>query len=234
MLSREYKKKVSPEDFLTYLYALLAQPEYTARFSKELETREIRVPLTKDAKLFEKAADAGRYLIWLHTYGERFHGKDRPKGKVPRGKARCVKAVPETPDEYPEKYEYDPSTKTLHVGSGEFKPVEKEVFEFEVSGLKVVESWLGYRMRHGKGRKSSPHDDIRPERWTAEFTTELLELLWVLEATIAVYPKHAKLLEQVLKSPLFKADELPPVPEEMRKPPKVRVPAGELIEGLED
>src|SRR5450756_3131581 len=79
-------------------------------------------------------------------------------------------------------------TRTLHVGGGEFSPVALEVFEFEVSGLKVVQSWLKYRMKKGAGRKSSPLDDIRPDHWTSHFTTELLELLWVLEATLAVYP----------------------------------------------
>ncbi len=220
VLSNAYKYKVKPENLLCYIYALLAQPGFIETFYEELDSKELHIPLSKDAGLFKKAADAGHYLVWLHTYGERFHGKERPKGKVPKGKVRCTKAVPDSPDEYPEKYEYDPSTQTLHVGSGEFKPVEKEVFEFEVSGLRVVESWLGYRMKGGRGRKSSPLDDIRPERWTAEFTTELLELLRVLEATIALYPNHAQLLEEILKSPLFKADELPEVPESARKPPK--------------
>jgi hypothetical protein len=104
------------------------------------------------------------------------------------------------------------------VGTGCFKPVAREVYEFEVSGLKVVQSWLGYRMRSGKGKKSSPLDDIRPERWTAQFTTELLELLWVLEATLGTYPSQARLLAEVLQSDLFRANELPPVPENVRSP----------------
>jgi hypothetical protein len=54
-------------------------------------------------------------------------------------------------------------------------------------------------MREPKGKKSSPLDDIRPERWTGDFTTELLELLWILEATIAEYPQQAKLLARVAK-----------------------------------
>ena len=75
-------------------------------------------------------------------------------------------------------------------------------------------------MKKGAGRKSSPLDDIRPERWTSQFTTELLELLWVLEATLAAYPEQAQLLQQVIASDCFRADELPEVPEEMRKPPR--------------
>lgn len=52
-----------------------------------------------------------------------------------------------------------------------------------------------------------------PRRWTSQFTTELLELFWVLEATVDGYPKQAKLLEAVIESDCFQTDELPPVPE---------------------
>ncbi len=58
-------------------------------------------------------------------------------------------------------------------------------------------------MRSGKGKKSSPLDDIRPRRWTAQFSTDLLELLWVLVYTLALYPDQAKLLEAVLAGKQF-------------------------------
>ncbi len=90
-------------------------------------------------------------------------------------------------------------------------------------------------MKKGAGKKSSPLDDIRPERWTSQFTTELLELLWVLEATVEAYPKQAKLLEAVVKGPCVRADELPPVPDEMRKPPAApRTSSEDFLEGIED
>ncbi|MEF8787803.1 MAG: type ISP restriction/modification enzyme, partial [Planctomycetota bacterium] len=142
------------------------------------------------------------------------------QGDVPRGKAECTEGVPQEPEAYPEDYDYNPDTEALFVGEGRFEPVPPEVYEFEVSGLKVVQSWLDYRMKGGAGRKSSPLDDIRPERWTAQFTTELLHLLWVLEATLDRYPRQKELLEEVLAGPLFTAEELPDVPEEARKAPK--------------
>jgi predicted helicase len=211
---------VSPEDFLAYVYGVLAQPAFTERFSDELNTRELRVPLTKKAGLFEKVRAVGAKLLWLHTYGQRFVPRGKHKGKVPRGKARCAKAVPGDAENYPEKHEYDSDTETLHVGAGTFAPVAPDVYGFEVSGLKVVQSWLGYRMKNPKGKKSSPLDEINPTQWPSEFTDELLELLWVLEATLAEYPAQAKLLDAVVKGPLFKADELPDVPDAMRKPPQ--------------
>lgn len=207
-LAEEFGRDVRGEALFAYLYALLAQPAYTDKFHHELLNREIRVPITTDARLFERVAEKGRWLLWLHTYGERFAGKGRPRNRIPRGAARCAAAMPEDPDAYPTEFKYDPARQRLLVGSGEFGPVSQSVWDFEVSGLKVVASWLGYRMKDRRGRKSSPLDDIGPERWTAEFTTELLQLLWVLEATLGQYPEQAALLESVLESELLPAKRL--------------------------
>jgi predicted helicase len=233
VLAKVYGLKPTPEAFLAYVYGVLAHPAFTDRYADELATRKLRVPVTKDAALFAHVRDVGAKLLWLHTYGQRFVPKGYHAGQVPKGKARCVKSVPGEPDNYPEKYEYNDTTKTLHVGSGEFAPVAQEVYEFEVSGLKVVQSWLKYRMKKGGGKKSSPLDDIRPERWTGDFTTELLELLWVLEATLVEYPAQAELLSAVVKGKCFKADELPTVPDYARKPPSRRLGNG-LFEEVEE
>jgi hypothetical protein len=232
LLSTTYDKRrqVTPEDFLAYVYGVLAQPAFTARFHQELETRELRVPITKDAELFEKMRDAGAHFLWLHTYGERFVPRGRKRGQIPPGAARCIKAIPGCADGYPEDFDYNENTSTLRVGEGEFTPVARKVFEFEVSGLKVVQSWLKYRMKRGAGKKSSPLDDIRPQCWTSQFTTEFLELLWVLEATVEGYPEQAKLLDAVIEGDCFAADELPSVPVEMRNPRKAETETdGQLL-----
>ncbi len=223
LLNKYYKRAVAPEDLAAYIYCLLSQPEFTLRFSKELRTRELRVPLTRDPILFAKARAFGARLLWLHTYGERFVPEGKHSGHVPRGATRCIKAIPEAEDGYPDSFAYNESMQTLHVGPGEFRPVLKEVFEFEVSGLKVVQSWLRYRMREGAGKKSSPLDDIRPVHWTSQLTTDLLELLWVLDVTVSGYPEQAEILEQVVSGPCIDVSELPEVPDFLRKPPSAKI-----------
>ncbi len=218
VLTKTYGRQVTPEGFVAYIYGVLAQPAFTDRYTEVLGSRQLRVPITKDAALFIQMREVGTKLLWLHTYGQRFIPNGFYKGKMPMGKARCTKPVPGDAAKYPEKYEYDGATGTLHVGDGEFVPVTPDVYGFEVSGLKVVQSWLNYRMKSGRGKKSSDLDNIRPERWTGDFTTELLELLWILEATLLEYPTQAKLLSAVVKQPCFHADELPPVPDHARKP----------------
>jgi len=170
------------EDFAGYVYCVLAHPEYTSRFSSELVNREVRVPITKNKKLFSEAAEFGKFLIWLQTYGERLdNAKDRPKGKIPKGSAKNTVAVSDREDKYPKDYSYNEPTKTILVGDGKFAPVAREIWEFEVSGFKVVQSWLGYLMRERKGKKSCPLDDIHPKSWTYEFTREFKK-----------FPQHSK------------------------------------------
>ena len=222
ILGAAYQRIVTPEDVLAYVYGALAHPAFTARFATELETRELRVPITRDAALFEQVCAIGARLLWLHTYGERFVPEGQQRGRVPPGAARCTQKVPLDADGYPSTFAYAAATRTLHVGDGAFAPVAPDVYEFEVSGLKVVQSWLKYRMKNGAGRKSSPLDDIRPARWSSAFTTELLELLWALEETVAACPEQERLLEGVIEEACFQADDLPPVPADRRKPPRAR------------
>ena len=220
LLRKTYNVPVSPADFAAYVYALLAHDAYSEKFHTELGNCEIRVPLTKDAELFRRAVTLGKRLIWLHSYGQRMAPENARKGAFPHGAARCVKAVSGEPARYPEAFFYNESTQTLCVGQGEFAPVRPEVYTFEVSGLKVVQSWLKYRMKAGSGRKSSPLNDVRPQRWTSEYTEGLLSLLWMVEATLAEYPAQQALLEEILAGGLFRAEELPPVPLKARKAPR--------------
>jgi hypothetical protein len=209
LLALELGRPVSPEDLFACAYAVLASPSYVERFSEELTIPGPRIPLTRDPALFAEAVGLGRRLIWLHTYGTRFvPGGERP-GVVPQGRARAIIAVPDTAADYPERFSYDEPSQTVHVGNGAFGPVAPEVWSFSVSGFEVVRSWLAYRMKDGAGRRSSPLDDIRPERWAPAFTEEFLELLWVLEATIATYPALESLLGRVVAGPVFAASELP-------------------------
>jgi hypothetical protein len=76
-------------------------------------------------------------------------------------------------------------------------------------------------MKERSGRKSSPLDDIRPERWTGEMTRELKHLLWVLEGVIALAPAQDELLGEIVAGELFLAEELPKPTDAERAAPRV-------------
>ena len=204
----------APEKLFAYAYGILAQPSYLKSFWDELDPPPPRLPITKDGALFARVADHGARLLYLHTFATRFSGP-KDDGFIPQGDARCTRAV--SREVYPADFTYDYLNRAIRVGDGEFAPVAPAVWDYSVSGLQVVKSWLDYRKREPTGKKSSPLDDTLPERW--DFTEDLLELLWVLEVTIDLQPEGAALLEEVCASDLFTADELPTPTDQERKPP---------------
>lgn len=209
----------TPEDVFAYVYALLSAPSYTERFAAELEIPGPRVPLTSHRGRFEQATALGRELIWLHTFGERLVPPGERAGRVPQGMARSVRGIPARADAYPERHAYDPTRLQLHVGDGIVEPVSPEVRFFSVSGLGVVGSWLDYRMKAGAGRRSSELDEIRPDVWPASFTEELLELLWILERTVALGPALDAILDEIVGGDVISASDLSaPTDEERRAP----------------
>lgn len=52
-------------------------------------------------------------------------------------------------------------------------------------------------------------------------TRELLELTWVLEATVSLFPEMEKTLDEIIASDLFDAKDFPQPAAEERKPPAV-------------
>ena len=221
VLSERLGIKIDAEDLFAYAYSTLATPAYVERFSEELAVPGPRLPITEDTKLFQEGVMLGRRLVQLHTFGERFSAGGQPLG---HGRARLVRAIPSTSTGYPHSYIYEAESQTLRVGDGEIRPVDSAVYEFSVSGYKVVPNWLAYRMREGAGRTSSPLDQIRPHQWTAAMTEELLSVLWALEETIHLQPELGLWFERMIASSLFAAGKLPVPSDDDRKAP------GEAVE----
>jgi hypothetical protein len=133
----------------------------------------------------------------LHTWGERFSS-----GPIERGSARETSPITGRPD----NFAYDSETRTLRVGSGTIQPVTPEVWDFEISGMKALPKWLGYRMAKRKGRTSSPLDAISYDEWI--FTDELLLVISILQRTVDLTPRAGELIDLVLAGPLFTAEEI--------------------------
>jgi hypothetical protein len=74
-------------------------------------------------------------------------------------------------------------------------------------------------MKEGAGRRSSPLDEIRPAVWTEQLTAELLELLWVVERTVALDSHLDGMLSRIVATPTIPADQLPTPTDAERSPP---------------
>lgn len=192
---------ISAQDIFTYVVGLLGTSAYTERFYGDLAESAPRVPITKNTALFQEVACFGRALIAVQTYGERF------STAVPSdfGGSAVIERSP-AEGEYPASYRYDEEKQTLALGEGRVSQVSPEVWDFEVSGLKVVASWLGYRLATKKGRKG-PLDNIRSESWI--FDDELVDLLWAVEYVVKASEVGEALLDRVLASEVFTTNDMP-------------------------
>jgi hypothetical protein len=220
-LRQRLETTVDAEDLIAYIAAVAAHPGYTARFEPDLAQPGLRIPVTADAATFADAADLGREVIWLHTYGERFAdpARDRPSAppRLPKDRAPRIPTdgvIPQSPDAMPDTIDYDETRGRLLIGQGYVERVTLAMWAYEVSGKHVLRQWFSYRKANrerpiiGDRRQPSKLGDIQPDHWLAEYTTELINLLHVLGRLIELEPAQAALLERVCAGTTITADEL--------------------------
>ncbi|WP_193433303.1 MULTISPECIES: type ISP restriction/modification enzyme [Streptomyces] len=141
-----------------------------------------RVPLTSDAGLWTRGVELGERLLWLQLRGD----GERPK--LPGGRRPYVRApLPARPA----ALSYDAAEEILRVGGeGVISPVPKEAWEYEVSGVRIVERW--FALRTGEV-ETGTLEAIRPAAWPQSWTSELLELITVLALLAELAPRQAEL-----------------------------------------
>lgn len=202
-------RAVTASDVLAYIAAVTAHDAFTTTFTDELRTPGIRIPITADPGLFDEAVELGEQVLWLHTYGERFTGENRPAGSVRFSPGDERQPLSQTPiTGMPETIAYDSERQVVAIGDGEFGPVPPAVWAYSVGGRDVIKSWFAYRKANPGGRKSSPLDDIHPATWEPEWTPEFVDLLTVLRRLVDLAPQQADLLDRVLAGVLLTRDEL--------------------------
>lgn len=217
-LSLAYGGTITPEDMMAYIAGVMAHPAFTARFQKDLIRPGLRLPVTAGSDLFERAANLGREVIWLHTYGERFvdDSADRPAGPpriavdgptIPR-----AGAISARPEDFPNELRYDAAARRLFIGTGYVDNVSQAMVDYDVSGMNVLKQWFSYRKKDrtrpviGDRRPPSPLSAIKPDHWLAEYTSDLLDLLHVLGRLVALEPAQAKVLDDILSATLLDYD----------------------------
>ncbi len=82
------------------------------------------------------------------------------------------------------------------------------MWNYEVSGFRVVKRWFDRRKREPEGNRFSPLDDMVATSWESEWTEELINLLNVLRLLVELEPRQAELLDRVLAGQMITAQEL--------------------------
>ena len=212
---------VSAPDLMAYFAAVAAHPAYTARFQVDLVQPGLRFPMTRETSLFVEAVEIGREVIWLHCFGERFadarQGRPNSPPRMPDRQGPLIPkdgAIPTNPEHFPKGIQYDAATRRLKVGSGFIDNVPPAVWEYEVSGKKVLPQWFSSRRLDrsrpiiGDRRQPSALEKIQPDGWLAEYTTELMNVLHVLGRLVRLEPRQGDLLNGICDRPLLNAEDL--------------------------
>lgn len=205
----------APGDLVYYLAALTGHPGYVRTFDEPLQQAGIRVPLTADPELWERAVQLGKQVVWLHTYGERgepLPGIERlhqlpegadytlPTPTVDMGKTMPEKKPSFSPDPINSlsEEENNPVMGTVSFGEARCENVEKRVFDYTVGGNRVLGMWAKYRLKKPVVRRSSSLNDIVQREWPEAWSEEYERLLYTLTHLVHLEPAQEKLLDEVL------------------------------------
>lgn len=237
-LSDVLATNVMAEDFLAYVAGVVAHPGYTERFRKDLRIPGIRLPITTDPDLWARSVEAGREILWLHTYGSRYarpgtHQAGPPRLPVQRRPTPIAK-IGGSYDEMPDSISYDVDTQTLFIGNGAISPVPAGVWEYRVGDQQVLRTWFEYRRRRARhagpssapDTERSPLDEVRTAEWTPLFQDDLINLLNILTHCVDLEPVQAEILRSICNSPLVNTANLEqagvlPVPAALKNGPRV-------------
>lgn len=203
-------------ELVYYLAGATGHPGYVRTFDAELQQAGIRVPLTVDPDLWSRAVQLGKYVVWLHTYGERgepLPGMNRVTDKptdglysMPMYEKSMGAAMPEKKPTF--TLGEDDIHGEIAFGASLWNNVEKAVFDYTVGGQQTIGLWAKYRLKKPIGRKSSPLDDIVQQSWPREWTTEFKELLCVLTHLVHLELAQEQLLADILAGDLIPREEL--------------------------
>lgn len=199
--------QLTVHDLAAYAVAVAGHSAFTERFTEELLTPGVRLPLTRDPALWSEAVRLGREYLWAATYGERGTPPDgaRPDQDgvgFPAGDPRQVRYKVPIGSAVPSTLTYDAENNTLHVGPGAFTGVPPDVWTYEVGGMRIVKKWFGYRKASPTSRRTSPLDDLHVTSWPSEWTGELIDLLSVLRRLVDLAPAQQAITTKILDSPV--------------------------------
>jgi len=132
--------KVTPEDILDYIYAVLHSPNYREKYKEFLKIDFPRVPYPKDKTTFKKLVKLGTELRLLHLL-------ESPKAN------KFITTYPVTGSNKVEKIKYEDGKVYINKEKY-FGKVPQSAWEFYIGGYQPAQKWLKDR----KGRTLTNSD----------------------------------------------------------------------------
>lgn len=142
-LNKTYKKKLTPEEILHYIYAVFYSNIYREKYDEFLKIDFPRVPFTANYKIFSKMTDLGKQLTDLHLMKSDL--LDKPVAKY-QGRSDNDKI---------EKIVYSVEEQRIYINKEKyFDNVSPELWNYQIGGYQVLQKYL-------KDRKDRTMDDPR-------------------------------------------------------------------------
>ena len=212
-LTARYGVSVAPNDIAAYITAVTAFPGYQERFEEELSVPTIRVPLTSDPKLWERAVNIGQRIIALSTADRTSTTTSIPElsgyaSAVEWQEVHGREAIGERAIHWLKLQDNNGVKDKLVVGGNVFTGVGQDILNYRIGNALIVKKWLERRLSTPYGKSMSPLDKIMPDEWEPEWSVELFKLLQTIEALIAIEGEQAQLLDDVMASELLTTQQL--------------------------
>lgn len=181
-LSDAYGSAVTPEAVFDVILALLSATSYTTRFAEDLEDVFPHIPFPAERAVFDAAAAVGAEIRAVQTFA-------RPPGEAFIKGIALAQTAPTGPLRLIDPRDLDGAALTLcEDGSGLIAPIPRDVWDFAVSGYRVVPRWLAAR---------AGMDATAPD-----FIPQLRDLVGRVGELIDLYLRADSLLVQTLDDPL--------------------------------
>lgn len=169
---------VSPESVFDTVLALLSASTYSRRFAEDLENTFPHVPFPSDRTNFDRAAEIGAEIRAVETFSR------QPGSVFTKGRS----LISTEPKGLLAAGEYkDGGIALCADGTGRVDNIPVEIWEFSVSGYRVLLRWLD-------ARKGSPVDEA--------FTRALRDLVGRIGELIDLFARADDILGRTLANPL--------------------------------
>lgn len=136
-LAAAYGEAISPEDLFDAILALLSATSYSVRFAEDLEDTFPHIPFPADPEQFHRAVAIGREIRVLESFAREPAGAFRLKDFC-RLRSEATGPVGLTQGDGGEWF-------FCADGTGKFDGLPERVWEFAVSGYRVLKRWADAR-----------------------------------------------------------------------------------------
>jgi len=174
-------KETDAGELFGYIYAVLSAPSYSLQFSEDLAQSFPRVPFPSSSDVYQEGASLGERLMKLHTLEIEYPGDGSLSYQGQIGEIEDARYLSE-----------NERVVLTEEGAG-VQPVSEEVWGYSVSGYDVLEGWI-------ECREGFDFDQ--------QIRTELLDVIWILEETVALSDDLDDFLGRLLEGEVLTREDL--------------------------